>query len=339
MIQITVTRNQLGLEDLLVGEGVVEQVRMPGQDLVPVTRINAMNFPYNNTMTLAVKLQELEDLANSLSVVDTEGNFLTGYLNTSEDPLNLAGRLWRKTPEDNPGVAELYYGSVRILQYNETTGDLVLPPDTDYIAADAVLKTQMEEYTDAVQDNLNELAGDLRSGAFTNHGTGANELVKLNGEGRLPALDARNLTDVPDSIPVGVISYTAASTPDAKHLECAGQLLSRTTYAALFARIGTKYGVGDGVNTFNLPDARGEFIRNLDSGRGVDSGRVYGTYQEDMFKAHSHKQFTYYSYTATGSGYSFSGVHASNSADTSTVGGSETRPRNIAFLCQIKVLP
>jgi len=36
-----------------------------------------------------------------------------------------------------------------------------------------------------------------------------------------------------------------------------GREVSRTTYAKLFARIGTTYGAGDGETTFNLPDARG----------------------------------------------------------------------------------
>jgi len=55
---------------------------------------------------------------------------------------------------------------------------------------------------------------------------------------------------------------------------CSGQAVSRTTYAALFAAIGTEYGVGDGSTTFDLPDLRGEFLRGWDNGRGVDSGRV-----------------------------------------------------------------
>ena len=40
-------------------------------------------------------------------------------------------------------------------------------------------------------------------------------------------------------------------------LECNGQAVSRDTYATLFANLGTLYGVGDGTNTFNLPDWRG----------------------------------------------------------------------------------
>jgi hypothetical protein len=40
--------------------------------------------------------------------------------------------------------------------------------------------------------------------------------------------------------------------------------------------------------TSGTPDLRGEFIRGLDSGRGVDTGRVLGTAQIDLFKSHTH---------------------------------------------------
>ena len=62
-------------------------------------------------------------------------------------------------------------------------------------------------------------------------------------------------------------------------LLCDGTAVSRTTYAALFAAIGTLWGAGDGVTTFNLPDARGQFLRGLDRGRGVDPGRTMGSNQ------------------------------------------------------------
>jgi microcystin-dependent protein len=62
-------------------------------------------------------------------------------------------------------------------------------------------------------------------------------------------------------------------------LFCDGSTVSRTTYAELFSAISTVYGSGDGSTTFNLPDLRGEFIRSMDVGRGVDSGRFLGTWQ------------------------------------------------------------
>lgn len=55
----------------------------------------------------------------------------------------------------------------------------------------------------------------------------------------------------------GMLSMTAASTAPTGWLLCDGSAVSRTTYAALFAAIGTSYGTGDGSTTFNLPDLRG----------------------------------------------------------------------------------
>ncbi|MEQ1734182.1 MAG: tail fiber protein [Bacteroidia bacterium] len=79
--------------------------------------------------------------------------------------------------------------------------------------------------------------------------------------------------------PAGTINYFANATAPNGYLECNAQAVSRTTYAELFAAIGTLYGVGDGSTTFNLPDLRGEFVRGVDNARGVDAGRAIGTAQ------------------------------------------------------------
>lgn len=55
------------------------------------------------------------------------------------------------------------------------------------------------------------------------------------------------------SIPTGTILPYAGSTAPSGYLLCDGSAVSRTTYAALFAVIGTTYGEGDGNSTFNLP--------------------------------------------------------------------------------------
>lgn len=57
--------------------------------------------------------------------------------------------------------------------------------------------------------------------------------------------------------PTGTIQAYAGSTAPAGYLVADGSAVSRTTYAALFAVIGTTYGAGDGSTTFNLPDLRG----------------------------------------------------------------------------------
>jgi len=50
-----------------------------------------------------------------------------------------------------------------------------------------------------------------------------------------------------------IVPWSNASVPSG-FLECNGAAVSRTTYSALFAVVGTTYGSGDGSTTFDLPD-------------------------------------------------------------------------------------
>lgn len=59
-----------------------------------------------------------------------------------------------------------------------------------------------------------------------------------------------------------VLPYMGTSAPTG-YLLCQGQAVSRSTYSALFAIIGTSCGAGDGSTTFNLPDGRGQFLRGI----------------------------------------------------------------------------
>jgi microcystin-dependent protein len=65
--------------------------------------------------------------------------------------------------------------------------------------------------------------------------------------------DGANLTGI-EGIPTAtIVPWSSASVPSG-FLECNGQLVSRSTYAALFAIVGTTYGAGDGSTTFAVPD-------------------------------------------------------------------------------------
>jgi len=75
-------------------------------------------------------------------------------------------------------------------------------------------------------------------------------------------------------IPLGaVIDYYGTSEPDNFKFP-RGQAISRTTYATLFALIGTTHGVGDGSTTFNLPDERGRVVIGKDNMGGTPANRV-----------------------------------------------------------------
>jgi len=62
-----------------------------------------------------------------------------------------------------------------------------------------------------------------------------------------------NLTGI-EGIPTAtIVPWSSASVPTG-FLECNGQAVSRSTYSALFAIVGTTYGTGDGSSTFNVPN-------------------------------------------------------------------------------------
>ena len=170
-------------------------------------------------------------------------------------------------------------------------------------------------------------------------------------------------------VPVGTILTFGASTPPSGFLECNGSAISRSTYASLFSILSTTHGAGDGSSTFNLPDLRGQFVRGWDNSAGVDASRVFGSTQTDQNKNHTH---TTDSVTLTGgirkisegflSGGSATGVFTktsdgnnsiTGSSSTSPVGGvdfdgthshtisssgggTEARPKNVALMYIIK---
>ena len=87
------------------------------------------------------------------------------------------------------------------------------------------------------------------------------------------AVSYPSLTEVPNlidaSFKTGDIIWSCRGAAPAKFLQCNGSAISRTTYAALFAAIGTTFGAGNGTTTFNLPDARGRAPVGAGTGTGL----------------------------------------------------------------------
>ncbi len=136
------------------------------------------------------------------------------------------------------------------------------------------------------------------------------------------------------SSPVGTVAAFASANVPTGWVKCNGASLDRTTYARLFANIGILYGTADGSH-FNVPDLRGEFVRGWDDGRGVDTGRAIATAQSDLFKAHSHTWFNFFMSGGGATGFPGGSAHAGIDT-TSSTGGAETRPRNVAMMYCIK---
>lgn len=77
-------------------------------------------------------------------------------------------------------------------------------------------------------------------------------------------------------MPTGSIIPYAGSTVPAGYLLCDGSVISRSTYSALFAIIGTTYGAGDGNSTFNLPDLNGRVLQGADNDHAAGTSIAAG---------------------------------------------------------------
>ena len=93
--------------------------------------------------------------------------------------------------------------------------------------------------------------------------------------------DGANLTGI-EGIPTATIVPWSDSSVPSGFLECNGALVSRSTYAALFAIVGTTYGAGDGSSTFALPDLQNNIpvgksgTKALGSTGGADTVAIAG---------------------------------------------------------------
>ena len=91
----------------------------------------------------------------------------------------------------------------------------------------------------------------LAAGVHTSVAPAAGKVLVANSSGKI---DHRWF-----GTPARLFASFNTSEPDG--LLCNGGAYSRTTYADLFAKIGTSFGAGDGITTFNVPDFRGRTIQ------------------------------------------------------------------------------
>jgi microcystin-dependent protein len=150
-------------------------------------------------------------------------------------------------------------------------------------------------------------------------------------------------TAVAKAVPPGTVMAYAGTTVPEGYLLCDGSSVSRTTYANLFASIGTTYGTGDGSTTFNLPDYRGLFLRGHHYGSANDpdyTSRILGTLQLDEFKSHNHLETFQFNNSGSGIGVWYQENRTEDSRDTVNYtrnkGGAETRPINRSVVYLIK---
>jgi microcystin-dependent protein len=301
---------------------------------------------------------------NSAPANAVEGDL---WYNTLNDTLNIYhNNVWETTQNTVAGVATL--SSTTPITLSGTSANPVVGVSNATNSALGVVRLATQAEADAGASTTAALTpGTLTNGidnylpAATTAQAGVVELATsaeiITGtetdKAMTPAAYAASVSSLGIGNPPGTVITFAGSTAPTGYLACSGQQVDRVTYADLFAAVGTVFGVGDGTTTFNLPDLRGEFVRGWDNGRGIDSGRAFGSTQNSANLAHSH--------TITDPGHQHNatltddtrnvadgGVTGGNVPTTAVTdnavtgitvdssGGTEARPRNIALLYCIK---
>lgn len=149
------------------------------------------------------------------------------------------------------------------------------------IAAAAASETQAGVAEIATQNEVNIGTDDARmltpkklaeiSPTSVTFDTAADQVLILDGSDS-SKLKRASLPSI--SVPAGSVVDYAGSTAPSGWLFCAGQAVSRSTYAGLFSAISTTFGVGDGSTTFNLPDLRGRVAAGKDNMGGTAANRL-----------------------------------------------------------------
>jgi phage-related tail fiber protein len=209
------------------------------------------------------------------------------------------------------------------------------------------LKDQVDAHTTALSAKA-----PLASPDFTGTPTAPTPATGTNNTQLATTAFVKNEADL--RAPAGTVLYVARTTAPSGYLKANGAAVSRATYAALFASIGTAFGIGDGSSTFNLPDLRGEFLRGWDDSRGTDAGRGFGTSQNHaigvtalanngqipqgflVVTARTPASPITDASDGVAGGSAFADGGQSSISRTSLSTASETRPRNVSLLAVIK---
>ena len=333
-------------------------------------------------------LNKMIDLINTLS--DEINNVVVGALPGADDPLNAnslmttdgAGNIsWVKASSANldegavttPKIANAAITSEKIQPQAIDTDQLAISAVTTPKIADNAVTTakiannavtsnkipntsiagaqlQNQTITNAQIANqtitATQIANQTITAAQIANQTISNAQIANNtiSQAQIDAAFAQSL------VPTGcVMPFAATNAPDG-WLACTGVAISRQTYAALFAVIGTTYGAGDGSTTFNVPDLRGRamfgFIGSTNGlittatadkvalgGKGGEETHVL-TINEMPSHSHSLSGFTNYTYPSGNISSAVAGDALTYNAtkSTTTTGGNQAHTNMPPFI-------
>lgn len=169
---------------------------------------------------------------------------------------------------------------------NATTGSLLFTSVAGSITTDAYGANIMDGGSIQITSASTTAMTSSTNTTITSS-TGDVDIVATSGEisFNCPELNVKNGFMSFTFIPTGTIHSSVVASVPTGYLRCNGQAVSRSTYSRLFTAIGTTFGSGDGITTFNVPNFSGAFLRgqgNQTVGGVTYTAPAIGTAQQDQ---------------------------------------------------------
>ena len=175
------------------------------------------------------------------------------------------------------GAGEFVVRANTNVDVRTTTGDIELNSTTTMLLRSGGANTIRIDATDKMVTNDTTTT-------ITNTTVAINGTTTVTGTTTINGDTTINVDNTFNMMPTATIIQNMSATVPAGFLYCNGGNISRTTYARLFAAIGTAFGVGDGLTTFGKPNLTGAFLRGF-SGQTVGgvtyTGPAIGAAQQD----------------------------------------------------------
>ena len=194
----------------------------------------------------------------------------------SEIAFHTSGEKMRLLSNGNFGIGTTSPGEV--LHVNKTTGNTLIKAE---VASNSVVGLNIKK-TGATTQEWKIGDGTTTNGVLGIYDvTDTREVMSFDGAGNVgigttsptETLHVNGNLKVTGTVEVGASGFNVSTgfilafgvaAPPSGWLACNGSAVSRTTYSALYALIGTTYGAGNGSSTFNVPDLRGRTLIGTD---------------------------------------------------------------------------
>jgi len=317
---------------------IIQRVTDKGRivDFVDGSVLVAKDLNISALQAIHIAAEADDKASGSLAITDT-GAYSAGFRRVSlmgppVDDLDAVTKAWAETAQ-----------TAQLSQAITAKDAAVAAGGISEASASAAQTSEANAAASAVEASASETNAANSAGASAaSEGAAATSASNAStSEANVAAIETAvaDAVALANGMPLGTVMYFSAPTAPDGWLVADGTPVTALypDLRTLLVNAGSPFG-NDGTDPLR-PNLLGEFIRGWDNGRGVDAGRVFGSFQLDEFKSHSHDynlSRAYDSSSTNTSSYIGKGQNENRVDDRSgqiqNTGGSETRPRNIALL-------